>query len=308
MTRFLDAMKDAENGHLPGPAGGGPALSVVNPPPSDIDSVDDEVPMPFIEVGPDRSVEGSADVLAFRPVAPPAAVAAKPVAPAPDALQAVSFRPWPGAAKSSVGIAPEVIAFHNPGHPFASQYRDLLAALLTASAARGTPTLFFTGSAAGSGTTTVVLNLAVTAVRQGRRVVLVDANPRRPAVAARLSLCDRPGLSDVLAGTATLDEALQETEQPGLSALTSGGPAGSAPRAAETYRSLLRQLRQRFDLVLVDGPHWDGRPEVTAPGAACDAAFLVLPAGGDDARVSEELTRQLPASGVRLAGCVVAAR
>jgi Mrp family chromosome partitioning ATPase len=305
MTRFLQAMRDAENGHRPFPASDGPSLSVVTPPPPEIDSVDDEPPMPFIEVGPNRSVEGSADVLAYRPIA---AAPAAPVAPPPESSRAVSFRPLNAAAKASVGIAPEVIAFHDPGHAIAGQYRDLLASVLGAARVRGTPTLFFTGSAAGAGTTTVVLNLAVTAARQGRRVVLVDANPRRPAVAARVALCDRPGLCEVLAGTATLDEALQETEQPDLSALTGGKPAGTALPAAETYRSLFRQLRLRFDLVLVDGPHWDGRPDVTAPGAACDAAFVVLPAGGDDARVSEELSRQLPASGIRPAGCVVAAR
>jgi Mrp family chromosome partitioning ATPase len=307
MARFLKAMRDAENGHRPPPAGDVPSLTVVNPPAIDAEPADDEPSMPFIEVGPNRSIEASADVLAYRPVAAPRAAAATPAAAAPDGLRAVTFRPL-SLAKTATGIAPEVVAFHNPGHAIAGQYRDLLAAILAAATARGTPTLFFTGSAAGAGTTTVCLNVAVTAARQGRRVVVVDANPRRPAVAARLALCDRPGMGEVLAGTATLDEALQETEQPGLTALTGGGTAGNAPRAAETYRSLLRQLRLRFDLVLVDGPHWDGRPEVTAPGAACDAAFLVFPASGDDASATEELTRQLPASGVRLAGCVVAAR
>jgi Mrp family chromosome partitioning ATPase len=298
-------MKNAENGQRPLPASDGPSLSVVTPPPPEIDSVDDEPPMPFIEVGPNRSVEGSADVLAYGPAA---AAPVATVAPPPDSLRAVSFRPLAAAAKASVGIAPEVIAFHSPGHAIAGQYRDLLASVLGAASARGTPTMFFSGSAAGAGTTTVVLNLAVTAARQGRRVVLVDANSRRPAAAARLALCDRPGLCEVLATTATLDEALQETEQPGLSALTGGKSAGTALPAAETYRSLFRQLRLRFDLVLVDGPHWDGRPDVTAPGAACDAAFLVVPAGGDDARVTDEWARQLSASGVRPAGCVVAAR
>src|SRR5437588_769138 len=83
-------------------------------------------------------------------------------------------------------------------HPAGKLYRDLLAAVLGAAPARPAVALLFTAATAGAGATTVVLNLAVTAARQGRRVVVVDVNVRRPAVAARLALCDRPGLAEVL--------------------------------------------------------------------------------------------------------------
>src|SRR5262249_24720304 len=152
-----------------------------------------------------------------------------------DGRRVVSFRPLAAPVSTPAGIAPELLAFHNPAHPVSDQYRELLGAILTA--CPGSATTLFTASAAGAGTTTVVLNLALTAARPGRRVVVVDVTARRPAVATRLALCDRPGLGEVLAATATLDEALQETEQPGLAALTGGGPAVNAPRAAESYRS-----------------------------------------------------------------------
>jgi Mrp family chromosome partitioning ATPase len=274
----------------------------VVPPPAEAESEDDGAGMPFIEVGPSRSLEGSPDVLAFRPVPP------VPARPSSDTPRVVAFRPLLKPLPTAPGIVPELIAFHEPGHAISTQYRELLGAILDATSGSPPHSLLFTGSAAGVGTSTVVLNLAVTAARQGRRVVIVDANARRPAIAARLALCDRPGLAEVLAGTATLDEALQESEQPGLVAITSGSPLALAPRAAESYRSLLRQLRHRFDLALLDGPRWDARPEVIAPGAACDATFLVLPAGADQSAAIEELQRQLPAKGVHLAGCVVAAR
>jgi Mrp family chromosome partitioning ATPase len=210
--------------------------------------------------------------------------------------------------EAAAGIAAEVVAFHQPAHSISVQYVELLSEVLGATTRTAAPALFFTGSAAGAGTTTVVLNLAVSAARQNRRVVVVDANLRRPAVAARLALCDRPGLSEVLAGTVTLEAALQESEQPGLAAITGGSPTVNLGRAAESYRSLLRQLRERFDIVFVDGSRWDGRTDVAAPGAACDATFLVIPADAADSAVTEELLRQLPTSGVHLAGSVVAAR
>jgi Mrp family chromosome partitioning ATPase len=314
MARFLKTMKHAESGQRSSTPADEPVLTLVEDPPFTLhvapaiveDFPDDDVSMPYIEVGPRRSVEGSPDVLAFKKVPVPVAVPA-PVAAA-NASAIVKFRPLPAPVVTPAAIAAEVIAYHTPDSAASAQYRDLLAAILSATSGAAASSLLFTGSAAGVGTTTVVLNLAVTAARQGRRVAVVDVNARRPAVAARLALCDRPGLGEVLAGTATLDEAVQETEQPGLAALTSGGPAVNAPRAAESYRSLLRQLRQRYDLVLVDGPRWEARPDVIAPGVACDATFLVLPAGADETPVAADLLRQLPANGVHLAGSIVAAR
>jgi Mrp family chromosome partitioning ATPase len=310
MARFLDAMKHAEDGHRQSETS--PNLEIADPesppftlhvaPLPAIDYPDDEPAMPFIEVGPSRSVEGSPDVLAHRPRV------ALHAAHAPSGPRAVTFRPLAVSVETRTGIAPEVVAFHDPDHSISAQYRELLDAVSSAATSRAAAALFFTGSAAGAGTTTVVLNLAVTAARQGRRVIVVDVHARRPAVAARLALCDRPGLSEVLAGTAALHEAIQETEQAGLFALTSGGPSVTAPRAVEAHRSLLRQLRQRFDLVLIDGPRWDSRPEVIGPGSACDAAFLVVPADANDPSIADELLRQIPSQGVPLAGCVVAAR
>jgi Mrp family chromosome partitioning ATPase len=308
MARFLDRMKQAEDGQRQPPpeprldAPADPPFTLHVAPPPATDFADDEPPMPFIEVGPSRSVEGSADVLAYRPI-----VAAL-TTPVSDGPRSVTFRPLPGSVSTPTGFAAEVIAFHEPGHRVSGHYRELLREVLSATGGSAAPALLFTGSAAGAGTTTVVLNFAVTAARHGHRVVVIDANSRRPAVAARLALCDRPGLGEVLAATATLDEALQETKQSSLVALASGGPALTVPRGAESYRSLLRQLRQRFDLVLIDGPRWDGRPEVTAPGGACDAAFLVVPAGSEDTPATEQLLREIPGNGVHLAGSIVAAR
>jgi Mrp family chromosome partitioning ATPase len=311
MARFLDSMKAAENGH-PATAPASTAAKPATPPltlvsqesgveePSALGIPDDEPAVPFIEVGPSRSIEASPDVLAFRPVATTTSAS-------PRTVPAVSFHPITFPIKTAPGIAGDVIAFHRPDDPATRQYNDLLTSIGQALPAR-TATMLFTGASAGVGTTTVVLNLAVTAARGGRRVVVVDVNARRPAIAARLALCDRPGVSELLTGSSGLEDVLQETEQPGLAALTAGGPAAVGCRTAEAYRSLLRQLRQRFDLVLLDGPRWEARVDVTAPGSACDAAFLVVGAGSENAPAVQDVLRQMPAHGVRAVGCISANR
>jgi tyrosine-protein kinase Etk/Wzc len=266
----------------------------------------------FIEVGPRQSIEGSPDVLACSPVRRPA--------PAPEVepetAPRVAFRPLPTGHRAGARsrLAPELVAFHTPDLPAAEQYRDLLAALLAASGVRAgerCPVLVFTAAESGTGATTIVLNVAITAARQGRRrVVVVDANLPLPVVAERLGLPPAPGLREVLQGTATLDQALQPTEQPNLLALTAG-LAETIPGTrfvAETMRSLLRQLRQRADLVLVDGPAWDARPEGTALGAAADAVYVVLSDKEAETPQVDELLQAIAEQGVRLGGCVLSGR
>jgi tyrosine-protein kinase Etk/Wzc len=202
-----------------------------------------------------------------------------------------------------------LVAYHAPEQPAARQYREVLDAVLNAAVDNDhSAALLFTPALPRSGNTTTLLNVALTAARQEqRRVVVVDANLRHPAVAERLGLSPAPGLREALAGTA-LDEVLQATEQTNLFALTAGVRDVAGVRfVAETIRSLLRQLRQRFPLVFVDGPRWDGRPDVTALAAACDAVFLVTPEQEAETPQTDTLLQLIPARGARLAGCVLIA-
>ena len=138
----------------------------------------------------------------------------------------------------------DVIAHHQPDHPISGQYRELLAALTPPLAPEDTAVLLLTPALPNTDAVAVVLNLAVTAARKGgRRVIVVDADLRRPTLAEHLGLTARPGLLEVLAGTVTLEQALQPSKQANLAVLTAGGPATGGPRlVVETPASLLRQV------------------------------------------------------------------
>lgn len=319
MGRMLDALRRAD---------AAPAIQ----------QADDAEPMlveteeiPFIEVGPRKSLEASPSVLACSPVAVPSLVlraceklppdAHQPAAPAREkeaaeptptvpAPRSVQFRPMPSRAPARSCFAPELVAYHAPSQPTAQQYRDVLDAVLRASAAsEHSSALLFTSALPRSGATTTLLNLAITAAGQRRqRVVIVDAHFRRPAVAERLGLPVAPGLSEAMAGAVALDEVIQETEQQELFALTAGVRDTASVRfVAETLRSLLRQLRQRYPLVLVDGPRWDGKPDVIALAAACDAVFLVAPETEAETPQTDALLRLIAERGARMAGCILVA-
>ena len=253
-----------------------------------------EEEIPFIEVGPHKSMDASASVLAARPAAP------TPVAARPTLIDAAQRRS---------PFAPEIIVHHQPDHPVSGQYRELLALLTPSAGDKGTPALLLAPALAGADAPAVLLNLAVAAARQGgRRVVVLDADSRQPVVGERLGLSARPGLSDVLAGGVTLEQALQPTGQANLTVLTAGATAPTGPRlVVETPASVLRQLRQRCDLIFVLGPTWDGRPEGSALAAACDVVYLVLPEQEAGSPRLDELLQTIPRHGARIGGCILAA-
>jgi Mrp family chromosome partitioning ATPase len=291
-----------------------------------------EEEIPFIEVGPRKSLEASPSVLASVPVAATSSTRVESLSTTPRTVQ---FRALPASRGRLSSFAPELVAFHAPQQSEAGQYRRVLDAVRNASVSnQGARILLFTASRARIGNTTTLLNLAITAANEGReRVLVVDANLRQPAVAERLGLPPTPGLREVLAGSVVSECAVQPTEQPNLFALTAGvsdcglriadcglswnpqsairnpqSEEGFRPRfVAQTMRSLLRQLRTLFQLVFVDGPPREGRPDGMMLDGACEALFLVLPEREADTPQIDALLQFVSNQGGCLAGCVLVA-
>jgi Mrp family chromosome partitioning ATPase len=140
--------------------------------------------------------------------------------------------------------------------------------------------------------------------------VVIDANLCRPSVAEQLGLPAAPGLREVLIGAATLEQALQQTEQENLLALTAGlAISGSGPRfVAQTMRSLLRQLRQRAGMVFIDGPCWDGRAEATTLATAADVVYAVFPEKEAETSQADTQLQAISEQGGNVGGCILAGR
>jgi Mrp family chromosome partitioning ATPase len=181
--------------------------SIAAPEPIPAPVSDDNSPMPFIEVGgKNDKMEASADVLAcavavkpvVRPPAPPRALESKPTPGAGTPRLIPAFRgvrlQQPVAASPqwvffSPRFAAEVIVAHELRHAVCAQYEELLGQILGALRDRPSSVICFLGAAEQCGTTTAVLNLALTAARStDQSVTVIDANRRRPALAQRIGL------------------------------------------------------------------------------------------------------------------------
>lgn len=144
----------------------------------------------------------------------------------------------------------------------------------------------------GEGVSTVAAQLGFTAAAQ-LSVVLVEANWRRPSLAARLGVPQAPGLADLLLNRCELEEAVHAAASSKLFVLPWGRMTTdlAAARGAGGFAEVLTPLRERFDLVLVDLPP-AGRSESTMPWTSLlDGVLLVVEAE----RVDEEVARQAQA-------------
>lgn len=141
--------------------------------------------------------------------------------------------------------------------PASESYRVLRTNIHFAAVDAPVRTILVTSSNPGEGKTTTSVNLAFAMAVDGKRVILVDADLRRPSVHKLLSLPATPGLTDVLLGHASLDDTLLENEDmPNFVVLTSGSipPNPSELLNSRTFRNLVDELMDRADIVIFDSP------------------------------------------------------
>ena len=333
MGRMLESLKRGE-----APQAGGFATRIDKPhlPTTSADCAEEDLQedeVPFIEIGGPGKLEASPAVLAAKPISPPfqggAGGGKRPVQPpppraipqelpprethseprhAPKLTEAkppsVVYEPWPRPVTSARPIASEIIAYHQPDHPVSKQYADLLVKMLESVADNTSPVLLLCGSKTGVGTTTVLLNLAVCASRTNRRVAVVDTNLAHPALAERLGVDGIPGWNEILAGTAPLEQAIHSLANPKLNLLSSGKRSGETPSLKpDAVRWVVSWLRERFDLVLIDGPE-ASRAEMNALASNTDAIYLVVPDEQISASEMNALSQPITRHGGRVRGLI----
>ena len=261
--------------------------------------------VPYVEVGGPEGVVHSIPKVQAAPAmsrtapnsyAAPAAVRMPvPPMPAPQAYVppadepsdprylSVTFHriPKAGLRMMQSGVAPEIVAFHFPDHPISGEYRTVRDEIVRQFDEPGSKVSLFASAASAAGTTTVLVNLAVSlAAEFGSRMLLVDANLARPGIARRLGCAEAPRLAEVIGQSIPLAWALQPTPVANVHVLAAGTPGDHTEEAmANEFPKLLAQLRQWFDWVVVDAGVWGDLPSAEATFANTDAVYLVTRSG-----------------------------
>jgi succinoglycan biosynthesis transport protein ExoP len=179
-------------------------------------------------------------------------------------------------------------------------------------------TLLVASAAPGDGKTTVARHLAGAAARMGARVLLIEADLRRPTVAAQLDIASGPGLADVLIGMASLNDAIQsiDLDQPArrdsrrgrmLDALVAGAALPPNPGElieSHAMESLLEQVRSTYDLVVIDTPPLTAVSDAFPLLRKVDGVIIVGRVGRNRRDVAERLHETLTGAGAPLLGVV----
>lgn len=171
----------------------------------------------------------------------------------------------------------------------------------------GTGVIVVTSSLYGEGKSVTAANLAVTFADGGHRTLLVDADLRRPRVTRLWGLAATDGLTDVLAGTAAVDDCLHTSGVDGLSLLAGGRPPSDPAQAIGSagMTELLAGLRDRFDVIVIDTPPLLPVTDAAIATGQADGAVIVVRYGKTRLAQVTGAVDALDAAGVRLLGCVV---
>ena len=171
--------------------------------------------------------------------------------PAPrESSPPVAARPVFGAT-----LDKDMVAALQPFSPAAEQYRTLRTRIAQVESAGQRRVILVTSPGDGDGKTVTVANLALTMAQEfQRQVLLIDADLRNARLHECLGIPREPGLSDVLAGQASLDDALVSLSEYRVIVLPAGSPHGRPTEllSSEPMRRLVENLGRRFDRVVID--------------------------------------------------------
>jgi polysaccharide biosynthesis transport protein len=155
--------------------------------------------------------------------------------------------------------------------------------------------------AQGDGKSMIALNIALALNEIEGPVLLVDSDLRRPSLHAKLRLPNDRGLSDVLVGQATVDEAIQTDEKSRLAVMTSGTAAPNPIKLLESQRfeQLLEELYERYRSIVFDGAALVGNVDSAVLARRVSGTVLVLSQGSTDLREVRQAMHRLQRMGVR---------
>ena len=156
-----------------------------------------------------------------------------------------------------VSLSPMLVAATAPESVAAEQFRLLRSRVEARAAAARTQLIVVTSARLGEGKTTTSANLALCLAQDPQqRVLLIEADLRRPKLAGLFGIPAEPGVVDVLTGSATLDEALMPITGYHLVVLPAGAGERRLPEVltSSVLRNLVDSLRPRFTRIIIDTP------------------------------------------------------
>jgi capsular exopolysaccharide synthesis family protein len=191
--------------------------------------------------------------------------------------------------------------------PLMESYRSLRTNLNFAAVGNSLRTMVVTSSVPAEGKSTTAANLAMAMALDGKRVIIVDADLRRPSLHKLFRLESSPGLTDVLVGTHEVEEVIKSSGVDNVSVISAGSPP---PNPAELLGSskmtdLIEKLKSLADIVLFDSPPALAVADSIVLAGRTDGVLLVIGYGETKKANSRKAVELLNRANARVLGTVL---
>ncbi|TWU64459.1 Tyrosine-protein kinase wzc [Crateriforma conspicua] len=207
-------------------------------------------------------------------------------------------------------IDPMVATYHLPRGTEAETYRVIRTNVLLAAKKAEHQVFMITSPSPADGKSTTVANLAVSMAQAGKRVLLADADMRRPNVHVIFGVDREPGMADYLIGDATFDDCLHTCDQENLWVCPHGTRTSVPSELLETERfaQFLEQARDQFDIIFVDVPPILAVADPTIVGSHVDSCYLTIQIEQNNRTLVERAVDIFGDHGLTIEGVIVNSR
>jgi succinoglycan biosynthesis transport protein ExoP len=216
----------------------------------------------------------------------------------------------PGKAKTNGHGGHELLINDSPRSALAESFRQLRTSVLLAAAGGAPKTLLVTSSQPSEGKTTTVVNTATILAQTGAKVLIVDADMRRPRLHSILNLDNSTGLSGILSSQMTEAEMIglvQQHEESGLYVLTSGRipPNPAELLGSDQMRKLMAVLENTFTHIVIDSPPIASFTDGVLLSSLADGVLLVVHGGVASRHIIRRSKQLLTEVGAKIFGVVL---
>jgi polysaccharide biosynthesis transport protein len=190
---------------------------------------------------------------------------------------------------------------------FAEAIKSIRTNVLFSSAEEGLRTLVVTSAGPGEGKSIVASNLAIALAQAGQRVLLIDADMRRPRVNEIFEIEEEPGLSNVLTGHAKTSEAIRRSSVSGLWLLPAGliPPNPAELLASRRYVDFIASLDEHFDWAIIDSPPVLAVTDSAVAGKHSSGVMFVVASDKTSRHAAQEALAQLESANVHIIGTIL---
>lgn len=204
-------------------------------------------------------------------------------------------------------VARKLVTNANPSSVISEQFRTLRTNISFSSSDTEIRSLVFTSGSPGEGKSTVAANTAVVFAQEGKRVLLVDADMRKPTVHYTFHMTNTTGLSNLLTRQAALEDVVKVSDQDNLNIITCGPipPNPSELLGSRTMDAVLMEMLRAFDVVIFDAPPVLAVTDAQIMANKADGTILVLNTAKTEKVAVEKSKELLEKSNANVLGVVM---